>query len=307
MANHIPSKDCFGYPPTSWLSPPNEIDFYINGRSNNKIACSLIYDESKRAKPTKAQGRRKDRNVIDLIDASTPIFIICHGHLSWRNQMLFIGLSKKLHEILGYPILRFDFNGNGHSDGEWKFAAYDENYSDICDVINYVHNTLQCRVGGVIAHSQGVITSMQYASRHGDIDCNDARYIPYYVNLAGRFHVPDIAQLEKRFPKEHYDELKRQGSVTLLKRGEKIYQLTLDDAKRHAEYDTLSSLQAFPNVKVLTIHGNADNRVPVEDAKKFDDVLKDRHSLKIIAGADHNFNGLKHVDEMASAIVSFIR
>lgn len=304
----IPGKECEGYPSTSWLSPTNEIDFYISDKKK-KIACSLIYNDDQKARTSSydlANGNTANiQRFLRRTDKSKPIFVICHGHLSWRNQMLFVALSKKLNEVLGYPMLRFDFGGNGHSNGDWKFAAYDENYCDLCTVVNYIHTTLQCRIGCIIAHSQGVVTSMKYASRHN----NTHGSVPKYVNLAGRFHIPEspLQVAEKRLSSEQFTELERKGAVTILKRGNKnkIYRITLEDIKRHAEYDTSSIFSNFPDVEVLTIHGNADKHVPVDNAIKFEHALKDRHTKRIISGADHNFNGMRHIDEIAFEIKSF--
>jgi hypothetical protein len=56
---------------------------------------------------------------------------------------------------------------------------------------------------------------------------------------------------------------------------------------------------------VLTIHGDADVTVPVQDAYKFEKAIRN-HTLKILKGASHNFNGLRFMDDLVDTITTFI-
>ena len=58
------------------------------------------------------------------------------------------------------------------------------------------------------------------------------------------------------------------------------------------------------NVNILTIHGDADKVVPIENAFRFDKEIGN-HKLYIVKNADHNFNGLKYHDELVAAISGF--
>ena len=54
---------------------------------------------------------------------------------------------------------------------------------------------------------------------------------------------------------------------------------------------------------MLTIHGNEDEVVPIQDAFRFDQEIAN-HDLYVIKEANHNFNGLKFIDEMVFKIVN---
>lgn len=56
--------------------------------------------------------------------------------------------------------------------------------------------------------------------------------------------------------------------------------------------------------RVLTIHGTADQIIPVEDASEFDKIIPN-HKLQIVEGADHCYT--KHQTELASIVVNFIK
>lgn len=56
--------------------------------------------------------------------------------------------------------------------------------------------------------------------------------------------------------------------------------------------------------RVLTVHGSADEIIPVEDALEFAKIIPN-HKLHIIEGANHNYSS--HQAELASVVVDFIK
>ena len=65
-----------------------------------------------------------------------------------------------------------------------------------------------------------------------------------------------------------------------------------------------AGLKIDKDCKVLTVHGSEDEVIPVEDALEFAKIITN-HKLEIIEGANHGYN--KHRDELASAILAFIK
>lgn len=56
--------------------------------------------------------------------------------------------------------------------------------------------------------------------------------------------------------------------------------------------------------RVLTVHGSADETIPVEDAIEFDKIIPN-HKLRIVEGANHKYTS--HQAELASIVVEFIK
>jgi dipeptidyl aminopeptidase/acylaminoacyl peptidase len=50
------------------------------------------------------------------------------------------------------------------------------------------------------------------------------------------------------------------------------------------------------------VHGTLDAVIPVEDAKRWDGLIKN-HQLALIEDADHNFLRPEHASEMVHAVV----
>ena len=243
-----------------------------------------------------------------------PVIIICHGFMSWRNQMLLVNLSSELLTFLDAHILRFDFSGNGHSKGEWRDSNFNREYEDLSAMIDFVTNSLGCQVGCVIGHSGGSASVLNYASHVAKQETEngkDAMASKCFVNLAGRYRVPGWDQLS-RFGQEQKAEMLKNGffdvytewgddgrifKVTNEHIGAYKFQNAADTAK------VIVHLRRESSVRVLTIHGYEDEVVPVQDACRFDEEIAN-HNLYVIKQANHNFNGLKFVDEMVLQIVN---
>lgn len=325
---------CAGYP-SGWMrnKPENEVHFMVSSikkkslnkncfqiwrrRSNDhtpgndisELACSLITrgdcdlnDPISSTDLTKKLVSKKRK-----INTTKPVIIICHGFASWRNQMLLSNLAVDLSNAMDMHVLRFDFTGNGHSKGEWKYANYDQDFKDLLSVVNFVENGLDCSIHCIIGHSQGSASVLKYSSV-----CSKKEPPPckYFVNLAGRYSVQNDFDPSRTFKPDKCIDLKQQGYFTMTQRGEKedrirkVTQEQIDMRNRHDVSSTIEMLQSNENVNILTIHGDSDNIVPIENAYRFDKEIGN-HKLYIVKNADHNFNGLKYHDELVTAIAGF--
>jgi pimeloyl-ACP methyl ester carboxylesterase len=309
--------------PTDFLAE-EEIDFYIPITRNNSIhgehqedliACSLY----------KSLGPRTTTHIdgtgFGVDDSNKPVVVICHGSRSWRNQMLLAHLAGGLQKRLEYHTLRFDFTGNGHSTGS-IFHHHDANHNyngaefhDLQTVLSFVQDQMKCRVACVIGHSQGaaaVLRTAQEQEIYDDADDDSSRRrIPCFVNLSGRFAVPhDEYHVEKRWgaKKAPWARNETKRIVWGPKAASRECVVTIDNVVQEpSRLDDSSLVQN--NWKraaaVLTIHGSKDDVVPVSHAQAFAKTIPN-HELLIIEGADHNYNGLRHMPTMVDAVAQFV-
>ena len=56
---------------------------------------------------------------------------------------------------------------------------------------------------------------------------------------------------------------------------------------------------------VLTVHGNADVTISVEDARDFASCIE-KHELAVIDKADHNFTQQKHLQALVEKGIAFL-
>lgn len=301
-----PPNDCEGYPPSMippFLTGDEQVDFFLPyqdmSHQRQQLACSLIRcvdNISDRDKWTTVHGHSFD------IDSSKPVIILCHGFMSWRNQMLLSFLAANLTRKLQCHTLRFDFAGNGHSTGTWHYGNYDGEARDLDHVIKFVQNSMKCRVCCVVGHSKGSASVLRCACKQEQGPHMER--IPCFVNLSGRFSVPNEYAVHSRFTNDQESALSLNGKFLLETRGQRRFEVTKKDIEERSRLDS-SLVRQIQNSHVLTIHGDSDSVVDVSNAYRFSKNIP-KHELCIIEGADHNFNGLRHMDDLALTTSKFV-
>ena len=301
-----PPNECEGYPyPMIPKDIPLESQFsFFMPRTSHPhgeaLACSLY-----RSTMPKIPSAVDEAGFSGVHASTSPVIIICHGYMSWRNQMLLAHLAAGLTKRLDCHTLRFDFTGNGHSTGVFRHSNYDGEFSDLQAVISFVEQNMAYRVVCVIGHSKGAASVLRTAAEQDN--CGDAstpRKIACFVNISGRFSVPHDYDVEKLLGVEKALELKQTGKVVLCKKSARECMITMDDVEERSKLDS-SFVRSIRRSHVLTLHGSRDECVDVSNAKEFAKNTKN-HELFIIEGADHNFNGLRHMPIMVDTIAEFV-
>ena len=65
-----------------------------------------------------------DNNSSTSSSAAQPVALLAHGYMSSRNSELLVRLSTALARSAGLSSFRFDFSGNGDSEGEFRYGQY---------------------------------------------------------------------------------------------------------------------------------------------------------------------------------------
>lgn len=219
--------------------------------------------------------------------------------------MLLAHLAGGLQKRLEYHTLRFDFTGNGHSTGRFHHSNYNGEFHDLQSVISFVQDKMKCRVACVIGHSKGAGAALRTAQEQETYDSDlSSRRIPCFVNISGRFAVPDEYNVEKRLGAEKARALKESGRLVLGQKGARECVMTLEDLQERRSLDS-SFVKNIKSAAVLTIHGSSDEVVDVSNAQEFAKTIV-KHEVLIIEGADHNYNGLRHMQTMVGAVAKFV-
>ena len=94
----------------------------------------------------------------------------------------------------------------------------------------------------------------------------------------------------------------------MTKRGSRIFEITADAIRKRNLCDVEAYARGSTVSKILTIHGNEDRMVSIENAHKFSKIRRhENHELHIVDGGDHNFNGPGRVEEIVTCISKFVR
>ncbi|CAB5213855.1 uncharacterized protein OCT59_023346 [Rhizophagus irregularis] len=219
------------------------------------------------------------------------LVIICHGSAGHKNYLF----QEKLAKELSFDNFRFDFRGNGESDGILKFSNFQEDVEDIDTVVKYLEKEFGYKLYAAIGHSKGSVAILKYA-------CYVNRNISHVINISARYNMAAGLSLVEN---SAFDSLKEQGYFYQNNkiRGEIIrMKVTKEDLHDFINYD-MSFVHKMPDTtSVLTCHGIMDEIVSVKDATIFANLIPN-HTLKLLPGVNHNYSN-KH-NELIKIIINY--
>ncbi|CAM6126584.1 unnamed protein product [Calypogeia fissa] len=226
---------------------------------------------------------------------SKELVVLCHGFRSSKDSNTLGGIAAAILKI-GISTFRFDFAGNGESEGQFAYGNYWRETEDLRSVILYWRGQGR-EVTAILGHSKGGNVVVLYASKYGDVGT--------VINVSGRF---DLAiGTEARFGKKGMELLHQQGFLDVKNKlsGEVEYRVTMKSLEDRLATDTDAAARSISNdVRVLTIHGDEDEIVATSDAHEFAKRIPN-HVLKIIVGGNHNYE--QSQKELSTLVLEFLQ
>ncbi|KAI9595750.1 tyrosine phosphatase family-domain-containing protein [Syncephalis fuscata] len=203
------------------------------------------------------------------------VVILCHGYQGHKNYLFLPKLAREL----PFDTFRFDFRGNGGSEGEFTLGGFSDEVNDLECAVDYLIKEHNYDVYAIVGHSRGSVAGLTYAVIHGD-------KIPHVVNISARFDFSDMIPTE-----DQLNLLKQPLQTSFIAAGRTVsYEVSQKDAAGVPFYDMSAVIDMSPRVSVLTIHGTEDTTVSISNAVHFANLIP-THTLHLIAGADHNYKG----------------
>eukprot|EP01111_Echinosteliopsis_oligospora_P017045 TRINITY_DN7258_c0_g1_i1.p1 TRINITY_DN7258_c0_g1~~TRINITY_DN7258_c0_g1_i1.p1 ORF type:complete len:265 (+),score=73.12 TRINITY_DN7258_c0_g1_i1:55-849(+) len=220
---------------------------------------------------------------------SDNVVLICHGLGGHKDACFYPKLADELASI-GINSYRFDFAGNGESQGKFVYADYMKEVEDITSVKEHFTG-LGKTVVAVVGHSKGAGVVLLYAAKHDDI--------PLVVSVAARYHMKEGESYKKakeEIQQKGYSEfkMKQYDGKEVVK---KVTQADIDER----DSINMAIICASEKSKICVIHGTEDKAIPFEDSKSIYKKLTEmraptKQTHISILHADHNFD--KHDDMM---------
>ncbi|XP_076937229.1 putative uncharacterized protein YDL057W [Bidens hawaiensis] len=223
---------------------------------------------------------------------SKEIVIVCHGFHFTKEYSMMVDFCSAL-EKHGISSFRFDFSGNGESEGLPQ-RAFRKEIDDLKAVIQ--HFTQANRVvSAIIGHSKGGTVVVLYASLYQDIRT--------VISVSGRYNMH--SGLEDRLGKNYMERAKKEGFIDIKsKKGQALYRVTEESLMEWMNTNMHEAcLKVDQDCRVLTVHGSVDEVIPVEDASEFAKIVPN-HELRILEGANHDYTNKR--DKLASVILPLI-
>ncbi|XP_047308663.1 uncharacterized protein LOC124912143 [Impatiens glandulifera] len=195
----------------------------------------------------------------------------------------------------GISSFRFDFSGNGESEGTFQYGHYRREAEDLRSVVQFFNGGNR-KASTILGHSKGGNVVLLYASKYHDI--------PTVVNVSGRYKLD--RGMEERLGKEFLEKIKKDGYIDIKnKAGEVLYRVTEESLMDRLNTNMHeASLNISKETRVMTAHGSEDEIIPIDDGIEFAKIIPN-HKLCIVEGADHCYTS--HQAELAAIVVPFIK
>ena len=184
--------------------------------------------------------------------------------------------------------LRFDFSGNGQSEGEFSKSTYSKQIAEMQEACGVILKKGVRRLG-LAGHSMGAVIAVLTAPR--------IEAVKAVCTLAGRLTGLNAANF---FSRRQIKELESTGKVSFTSRGRSL-QLSKEFFADSKQYDLPEAVKSL-KTPLMVVHGDADEIIPVEEAYEANLLNPERTDLAVISGADHMFSN----DKLRSQIVKLV-
>lgn len=201
--------------------------------------------------------------------------LIMHGITADKNRPLLREIADRLRDE-NVASVRFDFDGHGDSDGDFKNMTVPAALADARVFLDYVRTDPHVRDIYLVGHSMGGVVASMLAGLYPDI-------VKKLVLLAPAAVLRDDA-LKGSVQGSSFNPKRIPHSILL--HGQELGGFYLRTAQHLPIYETASSFTG----PVSIIHGTNDQVVPVKYSEKYDQEYANSQ-LHLIKDADHRFSG----------------
>ena len=200
-------------------------------------------------------------------------------------------ISQRL-ASMGIAVLRFDFTGLGHSEGEFENTHFTSNVEDLLAAANHLREMKQAPCM-LIGHSLGGSAVLRAASQLDGIKA--------VVTLGAP---ADVSHVLQNFGSS-LEKIKADGvaDLTLAGRPFRIKKEFVDDACSHKLKESIASL----NAALLIMHAPLDATVSIENASEIFIAAKHPKSFVSLDKADHLLSNTEDANYAAEVIGSWAK
>jgi pimeloyl-ACP methyl ester carboxylesterase len=221
--------------------------------------------------------------------------VICHGFKGFKDWGFFPYVSEQLATRTGYPVIAFNFSGNGIGSDLLNFTELDKfeantfskELSDLQTVLDAAEAGRLQEAGprrrfGLLGHSRGGVSTIVTGAE-------DPR-----VGAIVTWNA--VADLD-RWGEQKKAEWRREGRIEILNaRTKQMMPLgvgLLEDYERNAQRFDLEKAASQLTVPYLIVHGTADESVSIADGRRLAAAApEDRSRFAPIEGGGHTFGAV---------------
>lgn len=224
-----------------------------------------------------AEKQKLNTYIYGTENAQTAI-IFCHGFSGNSSGLFKPQLAEELSHK--YLVCRFDFRGQGNSDGKFHDTSITHELEDLDCVVAYVRRQYSPEKIVLLGHSFGAAVALLYASQNK---------IDGLVSLSGEGDLEKAVIYE--FTEKQLEDLRTRGETLVENWSEDgdenlLGKQFLDDMLRYSTTDAAKKLQC----PILFIHGKNDDVIPYDATEKMYKLVRSPKEIKLMENTDHTYN-----------------
>jgi len=218
--------------------------------------------------------------------------VLGHCFTCTRHTSILRRIAKDLSNA-GFFVLRFDFSGNGQSQGEFTESNYSKQVTEMQTAADVIASHGAAWIG-MAGHSMGGLISFLTTAQNENVKA--------VCTVGSRITGMKVTGFLSRTQREI---LEKTGEVTFTSRGRflKITDEFFTDADR---FDLPHILQSFDK-PLLMVHGDQDEIIPVREAYKAREMSNGGVRLEVISGADHMFSREEDRQAVSQLVVDWFK
>lgn len=221
-----------------------------------------------------------------------PVGAVVAGHCFTcsRHTGIIRRICDELSET-GLTVLRFDFSGNGQSEGRFEQSTWSKQILEMEAAVDLMKDQGAGWIG-LAGHSLGAAIALLTARRNDSIGA--------VCRLAGRIRPSRPTYFLTSTQREI---LAARGQVEFTSRGRQlsIRQAFFDDAEAHDLTEATRSL----TIPMLVVHGDQDDIIPVSEAYLARQANPQHVQLAIVEGGDHMFSRPEHQAQVGRSVADW--
>ena len=193
----------------------------------------------------------------------------------------------------GFDVLRFDFSGNGQSQGGFEHSTWSKQILEMEAAIDLMKDRGADWIG-LAGHSLGAAIALLTARKVDSIDA--------VCRLAGR---TSASRPVSFLTPAQQERLVADGQVEFTSRGRQltITQDFFDDAESH---DLVAATRSL-TIPMLVVHGDQDEIIPVSEAYLAQETNPKRVQLFVLDGGDHMFSSPAQQQQVSQTVTDWFR
>ncbi len=188
----------------------------------------------------------------------------------------------------GIASLKFDFSGNGQSEGEFSETTYSKHVSEMKVAVDQLIQQGISQIG-LAGHSMGAAIALLTAASTSNV-----RGV---CTLAGRYSGMSFDRLLNGSTQ---NQLEEDGQVCFTSRNRSLC-LNADFFTDVNSYDLAEITRGLTN-SLLAVHGGRDEIIPVEEVYLSRDFRPENTEVFVVEDADHMFSNGEHREVVAERL-----